>query len=232
MSKFLGTIEPFNIQDDNWDEYWETLEQYFIVNDIDDKKLTPTFITLIGKEAFSLLRSLVSPKKPSEMKCDDLNKILRNHLQPTPIVIADRYKFYNRNQVENESITDYIAELRREALHCEFEEFLDDALRDRFVCGLRDHNIRKRLLVERTLDLKTALDLAKSMNKFAAVSQSMERERKTSMYSLKEEKYVRRCYRCNSPKHLANSCMHKDKICNHCKQELTLHWTPAFELTD
>ena len=188
MSKYLGSIEPFNIQDDNWDEYWETLEQYFLVNDIDDKKLTAIFITLIGKEAFSLIRSLVSPKRPSEMKIEDLNKILRNHLQPTPILIAERYKFYNRNQEEHESITDYNAELRREALHCNFKEFLDDALRDRFVCGLRDHHIRKRLLVERTLDLKTALDLAKSMNKSATESKSMERVRKTNMYCLHRTK--------------------------------------------
>ena len=63
MSNLLGSIEPFNVHDDKWDEYWETLEQYFIANDVDEKKLTATFITLIGKEAFSLLRSLVSPNK-------------------------------------------------------------------------------------------------------------------------------------------------------------------------
>ena len=136
------------------------------------------------------------------MKIDDLKKILRNHLQPTPIVIAERHKSYNRNQKEHESITDYIAELRREALHCNFKEFLDDALRDRFVCGLWDHHIRKRLLVERTLDLKTTLDLAKSMNKSATENKSVGRVRKTNMFSLKEQKYLRRCYQCNSPEHL------------------------------
>ena len=86
MSNLLGLIEAFNIQDDKWDEYYETLEQYFIANEIsDNKKLTATFITLIGKDAFSLLRSLVSPKKPSEMKVDELSEVLRNHLQPRPI---------------------------------------------------------------------------------------------------------------------------------------------------
>ena len=35
-----------------------------------------------------------------------------------------------------ESIAEYVAELRKAASFCEFVDFLDDALQDRFVCGL------------------------------------------------------------------------------------------------
>ena len=53
----------FNINTNKWGEHYETLEQYFVANDIKDaKKLTATFITLIGKVTSSLLRSLVSPE--------------------------------------------------------------------------------------------------------------------------------------------------------------------------
>ena len=213
----MGPIAPFDIHADKWDEYWETLEQYFIANQVDDKKLTATFITLIGKDAFSLLRALVSPEKPSNMKIDALNKVLHDHQQPSTILIAERYKFYKRDQDERETITDYVAALRKLSLHCEFKEFLNDALRDKFVCGIRDHNIRKRLLVERKLDVKSALELAKSLEKSAAESRAMENERKTSMYAFREQRVVRRCYRCNSTDHLANICIHKDKVCNNCK---------------
>ena len=217
MSSLLGSIAPFDIHAGKWDEYWETLEQYFIANQVDDKKLTATFITLIGKDAFSLLRALVSPEKPSNMKIDALNKVLHDHLQPSTILIAERYKFYKRDQDERETITDYVAAFRKLSLHCEFKEFLNDALRDKFVCGIRDHNIRKRLLVERKLDVKSALELAKSLEKSAAESRAMENERKTSMYAFREQRVVRRCYRCNSTDHLANICIYKDKVCNNCK---------------
>ena len=217
MSSLLGSIAPFDIHADKWDVYWETLEQYFIANQVDDKKLTATFITLIGKDAFSLLRALVSPEKPSNMKIDALNKVLHDHLQPSTILITGRYKFYKRDQDERETITDYVAALRKLSLHCEFKEFLNDALRDKFVCGIRDHNIRKRLLVERKLDVKSALELAKSLEKSAAESRAMENERKTSMYAFREQRVVRRCYHCNSTDYLANICIYKDKVCNNCK---------------
>ena len=225
MSSLLGSIAPFDSHADKWDEYWETLEQYFIANQVDDKKLTATFITLIGKDAFTLLRALVSPEKPSNMKIDALNKVLHDHLQPSTILIAERYKFYKRDQDERETITDYVAALRKLSLHCEFKEFLNDALRDKFVCGIRDHNIRKRLLVERKLDVKSALELAKSLEQSAAESRAMENERKTSMYAFREQRVVRRCYRCNSTDHLANICKYKDKVCNNCK--LKGHLTKA-----
>ena len=39
-------------------------------------------------------------------------------------------------------------ELRKLALHCAFDNFLSQALRDRFVCGLNDQSIQKQLLAE------------------------------------------------------------------------------------
>ena len=65
--------------------------------------------------------------------------------------------------MDDESIADYIAELRRLSLHCEFQTFLEQALRDKFVCGFRDSGIRKRLLSEQDLDLNHAIATAKSM---------------------------------------------------------------------
>ena len=60
-------------------------------------------------------------------------------------------------------MADYVAELRRLATTCEFGAFLDDALRDKFVCGLQKENIQRRLLAEADLELKKALELAQGM---------------------------------------------------------------------
>ena len=40
---------------------------------------------------------------------------------------------------------EYVAELRHLATHCNFGAYLDEALRDRLVCGLRNENTQKRL---------------------------------------------------------------------------------------
>ena len=49
---------------------------------------------------------------------EDLNTVLQQHLQPTPMIIAERYKFYKREQEVNETISEHIAELRKLSLYC------------------------------------------------------------------------------------------------------------------
>ena len=47
-----------------------------------------------------------------------------------------------------ESITNFVVQLRKLATHCEFGDHLNEALRDRFVCGLRSSDA-KALIVGR-----------------------------------------------------------------------------------
>ena len=58
---------------------------------------------------------------------------------------------------------EYVAPLRRLAITCEFGNFLDQALRDRFVCGMKSESTQKKLLAERDLTLARAQELARGM---------------------------------------------------------------------
>ena len=71
---------------------------------------------------------------------------LKEHFDPPPVLIAECYHFYKRDQQPGESLTTYIAELRRLAVSCKFGDSLNDALRDRFVCGLRNKATQKQLV--------------------------------------------------------------------------------------
>ena len=62
-----------------------------------------------------------------------------------------------------ESIAEYVAELRRLATDCEFGDYLGEALRDRLVCGTRSSSVQKRLLSEADLTFKRALEIAQAM---------------------------------------------------------------------
>lgn len=227
----LGSIEQFSPKHGDWAEYVERLEQYFLANDIkDEKKQTAVFLTLIGSETYSLLRNLMTPEKPSEKPIKTLVGTLSDHLNPKPITIAERYKFYQRDQEEGESLGDYVAALRKLSEHCEFGTFLNQALRDKFVCGIQSQSIRKRLLAERDLELQKAIQLATGFTEADMQSNIMS---KTLRNSLKEEnthkmnfarKTVenhpppqRACYRCNDKNHLANACPYKHFTCRKCK---------------
>ena len=160
----LGKIDSFNHGSDDICEYIERVDQYFFANDINDaKKKTAIFLTVIGSDTYSLLRNLIALVSPSTKTVEELVEILSEHFKPQPIVIAERYKFYCRDQKENETISDYITVLWQLTLNCNFREFLDEALQDRFVCGLINGSIHRQLLAERTLTLKIAIDLAKTL---------------------------------------------------------------------
>ena len=85
------------------------------------------------------------------------------------MVIAERYKFWGRAQHARESYHEYAAELRKLTRFCEFGSTLEDTLRDRFVCGIRDSVVCKKLLTIDALMLDVAL-------KTAAAQEAVDRE--------------------------------------------------------
>ena len=66
---------------------------------------------------------------------------MSKHLNPQPVIIAERLK----DQLVSESISQYVASLNKLTEFCKFEAFLDEALRDCFVCILKSVNIQKEL---------------------------------------------------------------------------------------
>ena len=79
------------------------------------------------------------------------------------VLIAQHFHFHKRDQAAGESIADYDASLRKLASQCKFVDSLEEALRDRFVCGLRHKAIQRRLLSETDLSYAKAIEIARAM---------------------------------------------------------------------
>ena len=86
--------------------------------------------------------------------------ILKEHLNPTPNTIAERFYFYKRDRRTGESIHEYVAELRKMSEHCSFGETLNDYLRDHFVCCLNSRSIQQKLLTIKDFTLTSAVETA------------------------------------------------------------------------
>ena len=148
-TRLTGALGPFVPQSMQWTSYAERMEEYLLANGVEDnRKKVAVLLSTVGDATYDLLRDLCSPDKPNTKSFDELVTLLTNHLQPKPTVIAERYKFYQRNQLSGETVTVYIAELRKLAKTCDFGAFLEEALRDKFVCGLASEHIKKELLKE------------------------------------------------------------------------------------
>ncbi|XP_075157818.1 uncharacterized protein LOC142231085 [Haematobia irritans] len=155
----IGNIEPY-LPGENFNSWVARVEQFFVVNDVNENKQVPLFITLIGAEAYEILASLTVPLKPKDKSISQLLKILTDHFAPKANEIAERYKFYSRDQKEGEPIADYIVELKALAATCNFKSFLEEALRDRLVCGVNSSSLRTKLLEEPLLTWDKATNLA------------------------------------------------------------------------
>lgn len=89
-------------------------------------------------------------------------QILQDYWQPKPSEIVQRFNFHSRVQKQGESVADYVAELHQLSEHCGFQD-LENMLRDRLVCGVRDARIQKKLLAETGLTFKKAFDTAQAV---------------------------------------------------------------------
>uniref|UniRef100_A0A3Q1F3H9 Retrotransposon gag domain-containing protein n=1 Tax=Acanthochromis polyacanthus TaxID=80966 RepID=A0A3Q1F3H9_9TELE len=163
MAFLVGRVDEYNESKEDFDSYLERLEQWLLANDIEDEKKVCVFLSVIGADTYKLLKNLVSPKVPSALPYEELTKVLSTHYRPAPVVIAERFRFQKRNQKEGETVSDYVVALRQLSTTCDFGQYLDDALRDRFVSGMRSDAVQRRLLSEKELTFSRACEIAVSM---------------------------------------------------------------------
>ena len=184
---------------------------------MDSDKEVAVFLSVIGGKTYTLLRNLTAPVKPSEKTLAALKAVLKKHFEPTTIVIAERYYFHRRNQAEGESIAEYIAELRRLSIKCEFGDYLEQALRDRLVCGLRSKDIQEELLTKSDLTLTRAQEIAEGMEAASRNTQQLNVQHSTPIH--KSSLAGNRCYRCGKTNHSPDQCKHKLSTCYACQKK-------------
>jgi hypothetical protein len=121
-----GRIEEFKFEN-NFEEYVQRLEEYFLANEIDDNdKKRSIFLTVCGEKTYSLLRNLCAPDKPNTKTFDELKEFLTGYLKPKPLIIAERYKFHQRKQESHEKVRDYLVDLRKLETVCLWTLFKDN----------------------------------------------------------------------------------------------------------
>ena len=165
------------------------------------------------------MQSLAAPKAPKEKTLDEITKLLKSHFEPTPSVIAEHYQFHRRDQAAGETIADFVAELRKLTTHCKFEDitdFLDESLRDRFVCGLRSESVRKHLFKEEKLIFAKAVDLAQTLetsSKDAQMKADRVHSGNSAVHKVTSPSQKEGCSRCGLTNHKSTDCRFKEATC-------------------
>lgn len=139
----FGTLKEFNSDTESIKTYLEHMNMYFMANAVADDKQVPALLSSIGSSTNVLLSDLLAPDTPSKKKVDEITAVLMKHYEPERAIIAERYHFHKRDQAPGETIAVYDAVLGKLAIHCNFGGYLEEALRDRFICGLRQEAMQR-----------------------------------------------------------------------------------------
>ena len=144
MPTQVGKLGEFDPSVESLSAYLERLDLYFDANEVSDARKVPVLLSLLSPKHYALLRDLIPPPDlPKGKSLDELKELLKQLFEPKRIVIAERFYFHRRNQLPNESISQYVSALRNLATHCDFKDQLNNALQDRLVCGLRSDVVQK-----------------------------------------------------------------------------------------
>ena len=234
-----STLGEYRLSTKSVEEYQKRFQLFCTANGIADREgqeaqRTAIFLSSVGASTYSMLKNLARPKTVQELSLDEIVSTLQEHFEPKKIIIAERFCFYKRQQQQSESITAYLAELRRLAKHCDFGAYLATALRDQFVCGLLAKSVQQKLLAEAALTLESTVKLAEA-HKIArqetqAMHHDMRRQAPSSQpettFALQrtgerpptKESSEKACYHCAERGHMADKCRMKSRECNICKK--------------
>ncbi len=108
---YIGKVPEFDRTKEDFDSYLERFERWLAANEIDEDKTADVFISVLGPAEYGLLKNLIAPQKVTDVAYADLTKALSLHFKPKPILIAERFRFYKRQQQQDETVSEYMLAL-------------------------------------------------------------------------------------------------------------------------
>ncbi|XP_037970155.2 uncharacterized protein LOC119692739 [Plutella xylostella] len=211
-----GKLNEFDISSGNWRNYCERIEMYFVVNDVKEVLKVPTLIACVGEATYELMVNLCSPNKPKDKSFSELIKLVGDHLQPKPSILAERFRFRQCRQACDVTVSSYVAVLKKMAMNCDFGTTLDDNLRDQFVCGINSDTIRQRLFAEDGISFSKAVQLANTIEAANRDAHAVEAAQRSSADVHRVQ--AAGCAACGDTRHRWAECRFRLFECSKCRR--------------
>ena len=223
-----GTVGEFDAVKEDWSTYSTRLEYYFEANDIaDPDKKRAILLSTSGIETFKLACNLASPRTPRELTYKELVDTIAEHFNPKKSAAVHRFKFNSRTRNPGETVSTFVAELKKLAVHCGFadEDELKKMLCDRLICGINDARMQRRLLAESEIDFDKAFKLVQASESADKSSQDIEKAAAAVVAGVhrvaptaKPSNVQAECYRCGG-NHRSTTCRFRTADCRYCGKQ-------------
>lgn len=156
-------IEPFDPSKCTWSRWVERLETAFELLEATEESKQKLLLHYMGQQTYNILCDKLAPVKATTKAYAEIETLLKEHFDPAPLEIVENYKFHLRKQMEGEKVAEFLVALRRMSIHCNFGAYLETALRNQFVFGIRNQKVQNRMLETKILTLKRAEEIATAM---------------------------------------------------------------------
>ncbi|XP_044765716.1 uncharacterized protein LOC123321967 isoform X2 [Coccinella septempunctata] len=216
----------------NWSIWEQKFDIYMLAavdtTDIKEQKKVAIFLNLIGEQGVEIFNTLNLKLELSTLK--DVKAAFQKYCDPKKNIIFDRYKFLSCNQKEGQSISNYITEIKTLVKVCEYQDE-DEMIRDKIILGIKDNNLREKLLQYENLSLKKTEEICNVTEVSRKQAEAMIKEEKTpevdtinrkprnkiSEFSNVNSNNLKICNKCGL-KHFKFKCPAFGKICAYCKK--------------
>ena len=221
----LRLPEPFSFEGPNvaqrWTRWRKQFQTYFTACEYGKKSKDVQVAVLLhsaGQEAQDIHEHFQFDEETAEADRKNYTKILDkfgDYCRPRKNVVYELYRFWSRDQIQDEHVDNWVKDLRTIAVDCEFGEQEDLMIRDKLVFGICDTRVKERMLRESDLTLQKALDIVRAAESTKAQMKEMSKESasnhidqiKTSgTGTTKESVDKRTCYKCGEVGHISPNC--------------------------
>ena len=220
----LTPPEPLNLDGSNLANTWRQWRQRFELfslasglNSKDSKIQAATLLHVIGPAALEVYNTFTWDSDDDKQKVEVILTKFEAYCIPRTNVTWERHVFNTRNQREDETIDQYVTDLKKKAQTCEFRDLKDSLICDRIVCGIRSDKSRSRLLKEPDLTLQKAIDICraneattKQMKSFAHTTT----DEMTDIHRINKE--IQLCERCGNRHSTQQICPAIGAQCRKC----------------
>ena len=225
----------------HWQEFSEQLHWFLAGTESLEKSdavKIGIMLTHAGSEAREIYKTLHWNEEGDNMKFDKVTKAFKEYCSPRKNILYERYKFWTLNQKEGEPIHTYLTRLKVQVDHCDYHKegwpsaIKTEMIRDKFVFGLNDSNLKERLLRETDISLDKMVILAQRTESSKQQIKEMTASTMKTVEAISERKpkefmcgrcghthkpkecpaYGQQCSVCHKLHHFARVCRSKQSV--------------------
>ncbi|XP_072398209.1 uncharacterized protein [Diabrotica undecimpunctata] len=182
MTDTCKGLEPFSFQGNNISHEWKFWKQKFqLFLTASGKSEKPDHIKIaillnqLGDEGLKIFYTFEYENVGDDQKYNVVLCKFDTYCSPLKNLIYEHFKFFKRDQLQNESIDQFVTALKQLASTCEFKE-KDTLILDRIVLGTHDLRIQEKLLQCADLKLAQAIDICRAMENSAVTQREISKE--------------------------------------------------------